>query len=224
MKEAQRLGPIGSARKPGDASAETIPQFQRELINWANGFTTWVTAQKNYVKALDNWLRKCLFYEPEETPDGVVPFSPGRIGAPPIFVICHQWSQAMDRISEKEVVTAMFGFTSSVFQLREQDRMQNQHGMVQKEIQALDREDQKIQKEIQALEKKINRGSGNGDIPSVTGQLVYQKDVSNNLQAKLQRIFEAMERYTADSVRAYEELMQRIEEEIRIAQERVGVS
>lgn len=227
MKEAQSFGPIGSARKLGDASPDTIQQFQRELINWANRFTSWVTAQKEYVRALNNWLLKCLLYEPEDTPDGIVPFSPGRIGAPPIFVICHQWSQAMDRISEKEVVTAMFGFTSSVCQLREQDKMEmHQRMTANKDLErVVEREDQKIQKEIQALEKKIIRVSGNGDIPTVTGQLVYQSDVSsNNLQANLQRVFEAMERYTADSMRAYEELMQRSEEEIKIAQEPVGVS
>ncbi|XP_030450329.2 protein ALTERED PHOSPHATE STARVATION RESPONSE 1-like isoform X1 [Syzygium oleosum] len=231
MKEAQSFGPIGSARKLGDASPETLLQFQRELVNWANRFTSWVTAQKEYVRALNNWLLKCLLYEPEETADGVVPFSPGRIGAPPIFVICHQWSQAMDRISEKEVVTAMFGFTSSVFQLRERDKLEMRQRMMankdlERVVRDLDREDQKIHKEIQALEKKISRNSGHGDIPSLTGQLVYQSDVSssNNFQANLQRVFEAMERYTADSMQAYEELMQRSEEEIKIAQERVGVS
>ncbi|KAF8013181.1 hypothetical protein BT93_I1152 [Corymbia citriodora subsp. variegata] len=231
MKEAQNFGLIGSARKLGDASADTILQFQHELINWANRFTTWVTAQKDYVKALNNWLLKCLFYEPEETPDGIVPFSPGRIGAPPIFVICHQWSQAMDGISEKEVVTAMFVFTSSVSQLRERDKTGMHPRMVatankdsERVARDLDREDQKIQKEIQALEKKIIRGSGNGHVPSVTGRSVYQSDVSNDLQANLQRVFEAMERYTENSMRAYEELMQRSEEEIRIAQERVRVS
>lgn len=231
MKEGQSFGPIGSARKLGDASPQTIPQFQHELINWASRFTSWVTAQKEYVRALNNWLLKCLLYEPEETADGVVPFSPGRIGAPPIFVICHQWSQAMDRISEKEVVTAMLGFTYSVLQLRERDKLEMRQRMMankdlERVVRDLDREDQKIHKEIQALEKKISRNPGNGDIPSLTGQLVYQSDVSssNNFQANLQRVFEAMERYTADSMRAYEELMQRSEEEIKIAQERVGVS
>ncbi|XP_030523049.1 nitrate regulatory gene2 protein-like [Rhodamnia argentea] len=223
MKEAQSFGPIGSARKLGDASPDAILPFQRELVNWANRFTSWVTVQKEYVRALNNWLLKCLLYEPEVTPDGVVPFSPGRIGAPPIFVICHQWSQAMDRISEKEVVIAMFGFTSSVFQLRERDKQEMHPGMTA--TKDLDREDQKIQKEIQALKKKMIQVSGNGDIPTVTGQLVYQSDVSsNNFQANLQRVFEAMERYTADSMRAYEELMQRSEEEIKIARERVHES
>lgn len=42
----------------------------------------------------------------------MAPFSPGRIGAPPVFVICNQWSQALDRVSEKEVLDSMRDFTS----------------------------------------------------------------------------------------------------------------
>lgn len=74
--------------------------------------------------------------------------------------------------------------------------------------------DQRLQKELQALDKKIILVSGDGDNQLVSGHAVYQSDTgSGSLQGSLQRIFEAMERFTAESVKAYEELLQRAEEE-----------
>ncbi|KAI4350229.1 hypothetical protein L6164_004702 [Bauhinia variegata] len=228
IREARILGSIGSRKKSGDGHLLATKQLEQELINWTFQFSSWVSAQKGYVRALNNWLVKCLLYEPEETPDGIVPFSPGRIGAPPIFVICNQWSQAMDRISEKEVVDSMHVFTMSVLQVWEQDRLEMHQQMtvnkdLERKVRNLNREDQKLQKQIQALERKMVLTSGEGKSLSVSENIIYQSDKSSSLQASLQRIFEAMERFSDNSVRAYEELLQRSEEE-RAAQEHERVS
>lgn len=224
IREARGLGPIGSGKKLSDAHIDATLQFEQQLVNWTFRFSTWISAQKGYVRALNNWLLKCLLYEPEETADGIVPFSPGRIGAPPVFVICNQWSQALERISEREVVDSMRVFTMSVLQSWEQGKLEMRQRMtenqdLQKKFKNLDKKDQKLQKEIQALDKKVVLVSGDVDYPSVTGQIVYQSETRNStLQASLQRIFEAMERFTDVSTKAYEELLQRSEEE-RLARE-----
>ncbi|KAE9614648.1 hypothetical protein Lalb_Chr04g0246971 [Lupinus albus] len=218
IKEARILGSVGSRKKGGDSHLMATKQLEQELINWTFQFSSWISAQKGYVRALNNWLLKCLLYEPEETPDGIVPFSPGRIGAPPIFVICNQWSQALDRISEKEVVDSMHVFTMSVLQVWEQDKLEMHRQMVdnkdlERKVRNLDRDDQKLQKQIQALERKVIMASGEGKGLSVSENIKYQSDKgSSSLQASLQRIFEAMERFTDESVRAYDELLQRSEE------------
>lgn len=220
IREARGLGPIRASKKLGEEHLEATSLLGHELINWILGFSSWVSAQKGYVRELNKWLMKCLLYEPEETPDGIVPFSPGRIGAPPIFVICNQWSQALDRISEKEVIEAMRSFTTSVLQLWEQDRLETTtmgHGDSEKRVRNMDREEQRIHREIQALEKKmvlVAPGDGGANSLSLSGNVVYQSDTSNDsLQGSLQRIFEAMERFTAESVRAYDDLLVRAEEE-----------
>lgn len=221
IREARGLGPIRASKKLGDEHLEATSLLGHELINWILGFSSWVSAQKGYVRELNKWLMKCLLYEPEETADGIVPFSPGRIGAPPIFVICNQWSQALDRISEKEVIEAMRSFTTSVLQLWEQDRLETTmmgHGDSEKRVRNMDREEQRIHREIQALEKKmvlVAPGDGGNNSLSISGNVVYQSDTSSNdsLQGSLQRIFEAMERFTAESMRAYEDLLLRAEEE-----------
>ncbi|XP_038715598.1 protein ROLLING AND ERECT LEAF 2-like [Tripterygium wilfordii] len=123
VREARNLGRLGSSRKLSDAHLEATLQLEHELLNWTFRFSSWIGAHKGYVRALNNWLMKCLLNEPEETEDGRPPLSPGRIGAPPVFVICNQWSQALDRISEKEVVQSMRIFAMSVFQLWEHDKL-----------------------------------------------------------------------------------------------------
>ncbi|XVE48750.1 hypothetical protein DITRI_Ditri01bG0027200 [Diplodiscus trichospermus] len=228
IREAKSLGSIGSGKKLSDDHLQATLQLERELISWTIRFSSWIGAQKGYVSALNNWLLKCLYYEPEVTDDGIVPFSPSRVGAPPIFVICNQWSQTMDRISEREVVDSMRVFVMSVLQLWEQDKSEMHRRMMankdlERKARSLDREDQKLRKEIQALDKKIVLVSGDGNSLSVAGNVVYQSATSNgNLQGSLQRIFEAMERFSSESSKAYDELLQRVQE--RIAQEHEKVS
>ncbi|WCJ39992.1 hypothetical protein M5689_020931 [Euphorbia peplus] len=230
IRESKGLGSSGSGKKLGDDHLRATLQLEHDLVSWISSFSCWVGAQKGYVKALNNWLGRCLLYEPEETPDGIPPYSPGRMGAPPVFVICNQWAQAMETISEREVIDAMRVFASSVLKIWEQDKLDiHQKMMMNKDLErkarTLDREDQKIHKKLQALDKNIVLAGGDGhSLLSATGNIVYQTDTSNSsLQGSLQRIFEAMEKFTAESMKAYEELIQRSEEQ-NLAQEHERVS
>ncbi|KAI4318590.1 hypothetical protein MLD38_032271 [Melastoma candidum] len=221
VMESKNQDSILSLKKLGDGHLEATLQFQRELIDWTFGFANWASTQKGFVSALNGWLLKCLLYEPEDTADGRVPFSPGRIGAPPIFVICHQWSQSMEKISEKEVVSSMYAFATAVLQFWERGKLEMHNRSsgnkdLEKIVKNLDKEDQKIQKQIQALEKTMVHVSGDIELlVSETGKLVYQSDVSqsNTLNESLQRTFKAMERFAMDSMKVYEELLQRCKEE-----------
>lgn len=102
-----------------DAGLKATVELELELLNWCTCFNNWINTQKSYVESLNGWLLRCLHQEPEETPDGIAPFSPGRIGAPMIFVICNDWCQAMERISEKGVANVMADFASTIHQLWE---------------------------------------------------------------------------------------------------------
>ncbi|KAJ6399709.1 hypothetical protein OIU77_020293 [Salix suchowensis] len=98
---------------------EAAIQLKIELQNWNLCFSNWISAQRGYVKALNGWLLRHLPSEPAEMSDDVPPFSPGRRGAPPVFAFCNQWSLAIDRVSEMEVIYAMNGFFASVDQYGE---------------------------------------------------------------------------------------------------------
>ncbi|XP_009618354.1 nitrate regulatory gene2 protein [Nicotiana tomentosiformis] len=110
-----------------DSSVRATLELEMQLSSWCSHFNDWICSQKSYVESLNGWLLRCLKYELEETPDGPVPFSPGRLGAPPVFVICNDWSQAMEAISETRVAIAMNSFATSLRQLWErQDEEQRQ--------------------------------------------------------------------------------------------------
>ncbi|CAA0807717.1 Protein of unknown function (DUF630 and DUF632 [Striga hermonthica] len=217
MSEAKRLDAIALRKHLNDAQFEATQQLEHDLINWATRFSFWAEAQKSYVRALHSWLMKCLLYIPEETPDGIVPFSPGRIGAPPIFVVCNQWWQSLERVSEKEVLDSMRDLASNVLQLWDRDKAEMRQKMLaskdERKIKSLDREEQRIQKEIQALDKRVILTSSGDD----GGMLhaVYQSETKKgrSLQSSLQHVLQAMERFCTSSVKVYEDLVQRIEEE-----------
>ncbi|KAM0971538.1 hypothetical protein ACFX13_019729 [Malus domestica] len=110
-----------------DSGLKATLELEMELLSWCASFNNWVSTQKSYVESLNGWLSRCINQEPEETTDGVAPFSPSRMGAPPIFVVCNDWCQAMERISEKGVAGAMQDFASTLHQLWErQDEEQRQ--------------------------------------------------------------------------------------------------
>ncbi|KAF9622241.1 hypothetical protein IFM89_030283 [Coptis chinensis] len=224
IAEAKNLDAITSNK-----NLDATMKLEHELLNWISSFTCWIGAQKGYVRALNGWLLKCLFYEPEETADGIVPFSPGRIGAPPVFVICNQWSQAMERISEKDVIDAMRVFTWSVHQLSERHNQEFRQRMLpnkdmEGKVKLLEKKEQKMQKEWQVIDKKMAMVSGQGIGLPMPGEIVHQSDTANinSLHLGLKQIFDAMEKFTASSMQAYEELQLRCEED-RLARENAKV-
>ncbi|VFQ67796.1 unnamed protein product [Cuscuta campestris] len=217
--EAKRLDAIANKKQFSDAHLEATLHLEHDLLNWTLRFSCWISAQRGYIRALNHWLMKCLLYVPEETPDGIVPFSPGRIGAPPVFVICNHWAQSLERVSEKEVVDSMRDFATNVLHLWERDKLEMRHRVMndnnmERKMKNLEREDQKIKKGISALERKI-LASGEENALSMSKQAIYQNDTCKNssLQAGLHHIFEAMERFAANCLKVYEELLQRIEED-----------
>lgn len=213
---AKRLDAIASSKHFSDDSLDATLQLERELLNWIMRFSCWFGAQKGFVTSLNNWLLKCLLYVPEETADGPVPFSPSRIGAPTVFIICNQWAQAIERISDKEVVESMRDFMNVVLQLWERDKQEMRRRLVvnknmDKKVKDLEREDQRIHKDLQVLDKRIVLSSEKDNGLSAVYQSETTKTVS--AQTNLRLVFEAMERFTAASLKSCEELLQRIEED-----------
>lgn len=104
-------------------------QLEMELLNWSFCFSDWINTQKNYLGSLNEWLLNCLNVEPEVTTDGEMPFSPGRIGAPAIFITCNDWHQALNVISEHEVENNMSDFIlklHTLWEIQDKERQQKQ--------------------------------------------------------------------------------------------------
>ncbi|MQL71140.1 hypothetical protein Taro_003485 [Colocasia esculenta] len=107
--------------------AKLTRELELELLHWLSTFNEWISIQRVYFRTLNEWLQKCLYPELEETPDGVAPYSPGKLGAPAAFVICNDWCEAMEKISEDDVIVAVQTFAAGVHQLWEsQDEEERQ--------------------------------------------------------------------------------------------------
>jgi hypothetical protein len=104
-----------AAARLGEDHTDLIRYLEVQLLDMSANFTRWFDAQKNYTVLVNEWLKKGIEYEPEVTDDGVPPFSPGQLGAPPIFTVYNNWAVNMARISEAaEVVGALQTLASIV--------------------------------------------------------------------------------------------------------------
>lgn len=232
ISQAKNIDSMIDAAKFDEAHMDLIKRLELQLLDWIACFAAWVNAQKSYVNTLNKWLLKGVIYVPEETDDGVPPFSPGRLGAPPIFVICNNWAAGVGRISEKEVVKAMQAFASNVLNLWEKHRSEQRQGMMANKgmdrgLRVMEKDEQLMRKALEAQNKKLVLISDQSGV-SLSAQVVHDGAPHaeiGSLQSSLRNIFEAMETFTAASANTYRDLNQRAEEEkIRVAQESGRVS
>ncbi|KAL6492892.1 hypothetical protein OROGR_032651 [Orobanche gracilis] len=208
-----------------DSTSRATTELERELRAWCQRFNEWIGFQKSYVESLNGWLLHCLQYEHEETPDGPVPYSPGRLGAPPIFIICNDWHQAMEAISEARVANAMNAFAASLHQLWEK---QVEEGRQRLKAEYLTKDYEKHPRERKEGKTGLSVVSSDHsgvsplddlkvDLDSMREKLaderVKHKDAmklvhaaaaSNSLQGGLVPIFKALENFTSDALKSHE--------------------
>ncbi|CAA0827911.1 Protein of unknown function (DUF630 and DUF632 [Striga hermonthica] len=210
-----------------DSGSRASAGLERELRAWCIRFNDWINSQKSYVESLNGWLVRCLQYEPEQTPDGPVTYSPAHLGAPPVFIICHDWNRAMQAVSEARVADAMNTFSTSLRQLWEkQDEEDRQR--IKAEYLSRDYEkrlDEKKNKGLPVVVHADRSSSGAGvarlddlkvDLDlmreKVAEERVKHKDAmklvrdatSSSLQGGLVPIFKALESFTKDALKAHE--------------------
>lgn len=97
---------------PTTSSFSTITKLENELRSWRHHFNDWISFQKSYVEFLNAWLLQFHQLEPEASP-----YSPTKLEAPPIFVICNDWLKAMEAISDRRLSNAMDAFSDSLQKL-----------------------------------------------------------------------------------------------------------
>jgi hypothetical protein len=205
-------------------------ELEMELLNWCSCFSNWILSQKAYIETLNGWLVKWLPEEKEETPDGIAPFSPGRLGAPAVFITANDWCQSMKRIPEGTVIGAMEAFAVNVHMLRErQDEEQQQklkadylsrdyakrlksfqkeHGLAghheaDKTVLPVAENNRAVDSRIVALDalhKRLDEQRSRHE--EAVNQI--QESSATDLKAGLGPIFEALESFTQDTLKGYE--------------------
>lgn len=221
-----------------DSGLKATLELEMELLNWCSRFNNWINTQKSYVESLNGWLLKCLRQEREETADGPAPFSPGRLGAPPIFIICNDWYQAMVSISERRVSNALHEFAVMLQQLWERQAEEQRQRIkaeflskdFEKQLRTLRMEAGKMELDHDALSERtalsrVPSESGVSplddlkvDLDSINKRLyeerakhketikLVQDAASSSLQAGLVPIFQALENFTSEALKAYEQV------------------
>ncbi|XP_074556506.1 uncharacterized protein LOC141812374 isoform X2 [Curcuma longa] len=208
ISQAKNLAAVVTGGKFSDADA--IKHIELVLAEWITNFSIWVSAQKMYVNALNGWLMKGIAYEPEVTDDGEVPFSPGRLGAPPVFVICNYWSSSINMVSERDVAKAAQSFIDSVLNIwKEHKAAQQQRQLTNRDmdskLRSIEKEEQEM---LKRREKLLVISSENG--MRTTGD---QGSTVTSFQSSLSHIFQAVENFSANTMKLYEVLNKQTEQE-----------
>lgn len=102
------------------AAALATLELERELTKWYRCFNKWISSQRSYVEALNGWLRRWFpeVQDEQDAPDGAPPFSPGKLGARPIFIVSNDWFRAIDLVPKNDALKSIDYFSKLVHKLR----------------------------------------------------------------------------------------------------------
>ncbi|KAK4721864.1 hypothetical protein R3W88_012097 [Solanum pinnatisectum] len=99
-----------SASSPqGETQKLIMSQLQDEVECFGLSFANWINSHTSYVEALNSWLQNCIL-QPRERTKGRRAFSPRRVLAPPIFVLCRDWSTGIKSLPSEELRDAIKDF------------------------------------------------------------------------------------------------------------------
>ncbi|KAJ0097055.1 hypothetical protein Patl1_27248 [Pistacia atlantica] len=109
----------------GDTRKQILSQLLEEVECFGLSFADWVNSLTSYVIALNGWLHNCILPQRERSKIRK-PFSPRRAVAPPIFVLCRDWSAGLSSLPSEELSNDIKTFLSDLLQLMQQQAEQQQ--------------------------------------------------------------------------------------------------
>ncbi|XP_050223308.1 protein ALTERED PHOSPHATE STARVATION RESPONSE 1 [Mercurialis annua] len=95
--------------------------LEYELHSLSSCFSKWIGAQVSYLRAINDWLFKCVFLPQKPTKkkrrSGPSPSLTLRRSGPPIYVTCGLWLEKLEALPAKEVVEAIKGLAAETSHL-----------------------------------------------------------------------------------------------------------
>ncbi|KAF8109596.1 hypothetical protein N665_0094s0062 [Sinapis alba] len=85
-------------------------------------FADLVNSMSSYVEALNGWLHNCVLLPQERSARNRRPWSPRRVLAPPIFVLCRDWSAGIKSLPSDELSGSIKGFSADMEMLGEEEK------------------------------------------------------------------------------------------------------
>ncbi|KAK9713441.1 hypothetical protein RND81_06G027200 [Saponaria officinalis] len=114
---------VGTTAGGGDTRKEITTQLQYEFECFGLSFADWMNSHTSYVEALNGWLQNCVMQTQERSRGSHrKPFSPRRVLAPPIFVLCRDWSVGIRALPAEDVSDAIRNFLTNLHLLAKQQQ------------------------------------------------------------------------------------------------------
>ncbi|MCL7027207.1 hypothetical protein MKW94_030714 [Papaver nudicaule] len=102
---------------------QALDDLQHTIGCFISSFAGWIDAHKSYVEAVNGWLQNCIL-QPRERLKRRWVFSPRRALAPPIFVLCRDWSTGIKALPSRGVVHAFEALFSILRKLENEQKKQ----------------------------------------------------------------------------------------------------
>ncbi|KAL2332776.1 hypothetical protein Fmac_013989 [Flemingia macrophylla] len=170
-----------------DTRREIMAQLLEEFESFGLIFSNWIKSHTSYIEALNGWLQNCVL-QPRERSKSRKPFSPRRALAPPIFVLCRDWSNGIKGLPSEELSHAIQYFVSDLRCM--------------------------IEKQDRELHEKQNSGvaSSRGETESKTN-IESEDDFSHLccIHASLTKVVHQLTKFSEASLKMYEDIRQKSE-------------
>ncbi|XP_050205497.1 protein ALTERED PHOSPHATE STARVATION RESPONSE 1 [Mercurialis annua] len=170
----------------GDTRRQITQQLLEEIECFGLSFANWVNSHASYVEALNGWLQHCIL-QPQERSRNRKPFSPRRALAPPIFVLCRDWSAGLKALPSEELCDAIKNLLSDLCHLMGQQAEQ-----------------------LHKKEKSLDENNGESECKEEE----KNEEPSTNLcsiHASLTKVLDRLNKFAEASLKMYEDIRQKSE-------------
>ncbi|PWA86628.1 hypothetical protein CTI12_AA094430 [Artemisia annua] len=97
----------------GETKNQILAEVQHEIEYFGSSFSDLVKCYTLYVESINTWLQNCIIL-PKERAKGRRAFCPWRAVAPPIFVICRNWSAGIQNLPSQKLSDTIKDLLSNV--------------------------------------------------------------------------------------------------------------
>ncbi|XP_074308726.1 uncharacterized protein LOC141643455 [Silene latifolia] len=178
----------------GDTRKEIMFQLQYEFECFGVSFADWMNSHTSYVEALNGWLQNCVMLPQERTRGSRRPFSPRRVIAPPIFVLCRDWSAGIRALPSEDVSDAIRNFLTDLhFLVKQQHANENKDAVSQENKDGVQGKDEK--EEGEGGEQRSEDNSGN----------------LGSIHTSLTKVLDKLTKFSEASLKLYEDIRQKSE-------------
>ncbi|CAA3002094.1 Hypothetical predicted protein [Olea europaea subsp. europaea] len=185
----------------GKTHRQIINQLLDEVEYFGLSFANWINSYTSYVEALNSWLQNCIL-QPRERQKGRRAFSPRRALAPPIFVLCRDWSAGIKYLPSEEVSDAIKGFLSDLLHSVRHQQEESQEKATTEDLQNNEESESKHSKDEEQSDDRVSNLSGiQTSLTKVLDWLTKFSEASvkmcNDIQKKCEAAQNAYDNYRA---------------------------